>query len=343
MNKQTQQLPVVLLTGASAGIGRETATLLARRGYRVFGASRSPHKTAPIPGVTMMALDLNDVESIHTCVDGVRAQAGRIDYLINNAGMVGPGASGEELDIRTVRALFEINFFGAVQLINAVLPEMRARRSGVIVNISSITGMVALPPYFAFYAASKHALEAYTEGLRHELAPLGIRVALVEPGYTKTAIGDSIAEPDHPIADYAPHRTAVRALNRAGILSGSAPEEVAHCVLRVVESRNPALRNLTGPDAVAMALAKRFLPARIFEELGRWLFAARGPAAGSVAAAGTVPSLDEMGIRRLVFDVHSLRRLLQASAAVTAGALLLGAIFRTASKRQRSNSVSNHA
>ena len=151
----------ILITGGTSGIGRETALLLAAQGHRVFAAGRKP-PAQPLPGVTYVPLDVRSGESIAACMQAV---GGPLDVLVNNAGYVGPAGSSEEASLEDVRALFETNFFGVVQVTNAALPAMRERRSGLIVNVSSAGGLIAMPPFFGFYAASKHALEGYSESL----------------------------------------------------------------------------------------------------------------------------------------------------------------------------------
>jgi NAD(P)-dependent dehydrogenase (short-subunit alcohol dehydrogenase family) len=311
--------PVVLLSGASQGIGRVTAALLASSGYRVFGTSRRPAETQPIPGVTLLALDVHAADSIRDCVQAVLDQAGRIDVLINNAGLIGPGTASEEADIDCLRALFETNFFGVVQLTNAVLPILRAQGSGFVLNMGSVSGQVALPPFFTFYAASKHALEAYTEGLRHELRPFGIRVALIEPGYTSTEIGDSIQHPDRPIPAYQEARLAITQLDRAGLRYGIPPEQVARRVLQVLGQRRPALRHPVGAQGAAILLARRWLPGPLFELLARALFDTWKPSP-EAAAEGKIPTPRELGLHRLMFHTPTFNRLLRALALILCGA-----------------------
>src|SRR5690606_35507590 len=159
---------VVLITGASSGLGRATARLLAERGYRVFGTSRRPPADAPTGGVEPLALDVCADASVAACVQTVLARAGRIDALINNAGYELGGAL-EEATLEEAQRQFETNFFGAVRMIRAVLPAMRRQGGGRIVNVSSLAGLAPVP-FLGLYSASKFALEGYSEALRHEVA-----------------------------------------------------------------------------------------------------------------------------------------------------------------------------
>ncbi len=154
----------IIITGGTSGIGREAALLLAAQEHTVFAVSRKVPQE-PMPGVTYLPLDVRSAESILACVDTVLAQTGQIDVLVNNAGYAGPAGASEEASLDDVRALFETNFFGLVQMVNAVLPAMRQRRRGLILNISSVAGRMSMPPFFGFYSASKHALEGYSEAL----------------------------------------------------------------------------------------------------------------------------------------------------------------------------------
>ncbi|MGH9455498.1 MAG: SDR family NAD(P)-dependent oxidoreductase, partial [Terriglobia bacterium] len=159
---------VVLVTGVTSGIGAATASLLSDRGFRVFGTARQPAETgAALGAVTLVRLDVREEESVRTCVRTVLDQAGRIDALLNNAGYVLQG-SLEETSIDEAKALFETNFFGVLQMNRAVLPIMREQRAGRIVNISSVLGFLPAP-YMGIYAASKHAIEGYSESLDHEV------------------------------------------------------------------------------------------------------------------------------------------------------------------------------
>lgn len=218
---------VALVTGASSGIGRATAIALQSAGFRVFGTSRRAAKNSD--GLTMLACDVTDDASVAKLVDDVLAETGRIDLLVNNAGM-GLFGGAEESSIAQAQALFEVNAFGVLRVTNAVLPIMRRQGKGRIVNLSSVQGFIPAP-YFALYASTKHAIEGYSESLDHELRPFGIRVALVEPAYTRTSFEDNLAKPDQLLDIYDAARAGVNAVVRKAMEKGDSPELVAKTVL----------------------------------------------------------------------------------------------------------------
>lgn len=168
---------VALVTGASSGIGFETASLLAARGCRTFGTSREPEKRAGPKGVEMLKLDVRSDDDARAVVDAIHQREWRLDILVNNAGFGLFGAI-EETSLQEAREQLETNFWGAVRMIANVLPHMRERRSGRIINISSVLGFMAVP-FQGFYVASKHALEGYSEVLSLEVRPFGIHVVLI--------------------------------------------------------------------------------------------------------------------------------------------------------------------
>ena len=259
----TADRPVVLVTGATSGIGRATARLLAASGYRVFGTGRRP--AAPtLDGFDLLPLDVTDDESASACVRDVSSRTGgRIDVLLNNVGTGILGAA-EESSVGQAKALFEVNVFGAVRMTNAVLPLMRTRRAGRVVNMSS-SGGVASVPFAAFYCATKHALEAYTEGLRLEIAPFGLTACLIAPGPVSTPAGDTAMRPDRPLAEYADRRTRADRDYVAGIRGGMSPDAVAAVVLRAVRAKHPKPRYRVGASSGLTSLLRGLLPGRLFE------------------------------------------------------------------------------
>jgi NAD(P)-dependent dehydrogenase (short-subunit alcohol dehydrogenase family) len=252
---------VALVTGASSGIGRAIAERLAGDGLRVFGTSRKVAEAAA-GGIEMLALDVCSDESVRTCIAALIERAGRIDVLVNNAGYLLSGAV-EETTIEEAKAQVETNFFGTFRVIGAVLPAMRARKSGHIVNVSSLAGMVPLP-FWGVYAASKFAVEGLTESLRYEVRPFGIAVSLIEPGYIKTPLY-SAERKTAPLADYQPWRR--RFDKRMVEFDGKAPgpELVAQAVAKAVSAAKPRLRYRVTREATIFPLMRSWFPASLFE------------------------------------------------------------------------------
>lgn len=249
---------IVLVTGASSGIGRATARLLARSGRTVFGTSRRPERVDPVEDVTLVRLDVDDDESVEACVDEVLDEAGRIDILVNNAGYTLTGPA-EATTIDQVKDQFETNVFGAMRMTNAVLPGMRERGRGRIVFVSSIAGFVGVP-FLGVYSASKFALEGYAEALSHEVAPFGIDISIIEPGFVKTNLPNAIVEAEKKANGYEPLMSRwSQAIGRA-VASADEPELVALTALVVVETARPRLRYRVGDTAQDLAERRRRLP-----------------------------------------------------------------------------------
>jgi NAD(P)-dependent dehydrogenase (short-subunit alcohol dehydrogenase family) len=254
---------VVRITGASSGVGQSTARLLSHHGYRVFGTSRRPTSAEATPSFEMLPLDVRADESVRACVDAVVSRSGRLDVLINNAGYELAGAL-EELSPEEARAQFETNFFGVVRMVAAVLPLMRRRKGGHIINVSSLAGLSAIP-FMGVYSASKFALEGYTEALRHEVKPFNIHVSLTEPGFLKTPMRDHRQLAANRLAEYDPWRQRALDAIRAHEEKGPGPESVAETLLYIVSSDTPRLRYLIGGEAKKVARLRRFLPAGLYE------------------------------------------------------------------------------
>ena len=259
---------VVLITGASTGIGHAMALLLRTRGYRVFGASRNPIQ-AGASGIDMVALDVTSDESVAAGIRAVLERAGHIDILINNVGYALLG-SAEETSLTELTAQLDTNFLGAVRVTSAVLPHLRAQRHGKIINISSLGGLAALP-YSSAYAASKFALEGYSEALRHELRSFGVYVSLVEPSNVRTeTLATSIRRSAAANPAYAAARERIIAdFKAAGLRSTVEPATVARVVAGIVEHPAPRLRYPIGPQARLVPLLKALLPQAIFEAIIR--------------------------------------------------------------------------
>jgi len=240
--------PVALVTGASSGIGRATALLLARSGYRVFATVRSEAREASLRAdaaglpIEILRLDLVDEAGATRIVREVLGRAGRIDVLVNNAGYAKLGAV-EDLPREDLRHQFEVNVFGALQLSREVIPSMRAQGSGRIVNVSSLAGKVSVP-FMGAYCASKFALEALSDALRAEVKPAGIRVALVEPGPVATNFNHLARNESHVILQ---SPSAFQAVYERMRIEGqerwaASSEQVARTILRAIRSSHPRAR-----------------------------------------------------------------------------------------------------
>jgi NAD(P)-dependent dehydrogenase (short-subunit alcohol dehydrogenase family) len=256
-------LGVALVTGASSGIGRATAQTLQNAGFRVFGTSRRVVAERS-DGVTMLSCDVTDDASVTKLVDEVLAKAGRIDLLVNNAG-IGLLGGAEESSIAQAQALFDVNVFGVLRVTSAVLPTMRRQGKGRIVNLSSVLGLIPAP-YSALYASTKHAIEGYSESLDHELRPFGIRVALVEPAYTRTSFEENLAKPDRLLEIYDAARAGMNAVLRKAIETGDAPDIVARTVLQAATEPVPRRRYAAGKMARQVSFLRRFVPASAFDK-----------------------------------------------------------------------------
>src|SRR5213595_3067975 len=196
--------PVALVTGASAGIGEAAAHALVGAGFTVYGTSRRAAAGEKRGGVVFLPLDVTDDESVVGVVREVLERSGSIDVLVNNAGL-GIAGAAEESSIEQARALFDTNVFGSIRMTRAVLPQMRKQGHGRIINVSSVLGLVPAP-FGALYAATKHAVEGYSESLDHEVREYGIRVLLVEPAYTRTSFDTNAVPADEPLPLYAKRR-----------------------------------------------------------------------------------------------------------------------------------------
>ncbi len=272
-------MATVLITGCSSGFGLHTALEFARRGHRVVATMRAPGRDASLgpaaraEGVTIgiHALDVCDPAQVPEAVRRAEAEYGPLDVLVNNAG-VELRSSIEDADEADIRRQFDTNVLGTVRMMQAVLPGMRARRAGAIVNVSSIAGRVSRP-YGGYYAASKHAIEAITEALHYEVAPYGVRVALVEPGQYATRLLDNAWNGARftPASPYWERSVRfderVRQLVPGGVPPG--PEEVARLVCDVALAERPALSHLAGADARMIAEAYRQLDFEAYEQAMR--------------------------------------------------------------------------
>ena len=260
--EQQQTRPVAIVTGASAGIGEATARALHAAGYRVFGTYRRP-PAAKSPGIEYLRCDVTSDESVTAAVGEVLHKAGRVDLLVNNAG-VGLVAGAEESSLEQAKSLFDVNLFGVIRMTKAVLPTMRRQGSGRIVNLSSVMGLIPAP-FWALYAASKHALEGYSESLDHEIRGSGVRVVLVEPGYTQTSFEGNAYQGDQQLDVYQRARSNAAAAFRDAMKTGDAPELVARAVVKASTEANPHRRYAAGRTARQVSLLRRFVPESAFD------------------------------------------------------------------------------
>jgi NAD(P)-dependent dehydrogenase (short-subunit alcohol dehydrogenase family) len=260
--EEQQFRPVAVVTGASGGIGEATARALHAAGYRVFGTYRRP-PAARLPGIEYVACDVTSDESVEAAVGHVLAEAGRVDLLVNNAG-VGLVGGAEESSLEQAKSLFDVNLFGVIRLTRAVLPVMRRQRSGRIVNISSVMGLIP-SPFMALYAASKHALEGYSQSVDHEVRGSGIRVVLVEPAYTRTAFEGNVYQADQQLEVYQSARTNAERVLRDGMKTADRPELVASAVVKAATESKPRPRYTAGRVARQVSLLRRFVPESAFD------------------------------------------------------------------------------
>jgi NAD(P)-dependent dehydrogenase (short-subunit alcohol dehydrogenase family) len=248
---------VALVTGASSGIGESTATLLSASGFVVYGTSRRG-AAAGQRGFEMLALDVTSDASVKAVVDEVLRREGRIDLLVNNAGL-GVGLGGdEESSVAQAQSVFDTNFFGTVRMTRAVVPHMRRQGSGRILNMGSGLGLVPMP-FMAIYSASKHALEGYSESLDHELRTRNIRVSVIEPGITKTPFESNLLEPDAKLDEYRATRAALNQRYLELLAAGDTPDAVAKVVLKAATAARPRLRYPVGRIG-ALQLLRRLAP-----------------------------------------------------------------------------------
>jgi NAD(P)-dependent dehydrogenase (short-subunit alcohol dehydrogenase family) len=262
---------VVVVTGASSGIGQAIAAAFAASGCRVFGATRGSVAHAG-SGVEPVTIDVNEDQSVRAGVATILAEAGHIDVLVNNAGYLCAGAV-EEISMAEAKAQFETNYFGVARMSLAVLPGMRDRRAGHIITVSSLAGLVPVP-FWGHYNASKFAVEGLMETLRHEVRPFGIQVAMVEPGSIKTPFY-ARAQPDGMDA-YAGPRSRAFAVMAGYERKAPGPEVVARKVVALANRNHPPLRNRITREARQFTLLRSLLPPGAFEAGVRSGFKLRG-------------------------------------------------------------------
>lgn len=264
MNNTPKSKRVALVTGASSGIGESAARQLMTAGFTVYGTSRRGGAGARRE-FHLLALDVTDGASVQSAVAELERREGRIDLLVNNAG-IGITGAAEESSIEQVRALFETNFHGVVRVTNAVLPLMRRQGSGRILNVGSGLGFIP-SPFSAYYSATKHALEGYSESLDHEVRGFGVRVSVIEPGATKTSFESSTAAADRPLAAYDALRASYLLAYERAMAEADTPDSVAQTVVHAALTAKPLLRYPSGKSARQGAFARRFLPRSLFDKV----------------------------------------------------------------------------
>jgi len=257
---------VVLITGASSGIGKSIGEFLHHKGFIVYGTSRNPERilNSVFP---LVALEVRNPDSIHAAVSKIIATSGRLDIVINNAGV---GISGplEEIPMEEIKNNFETNFFGPIEVMKAALPQMRLQKSGLIINITSIAGYMGLP-YRSVYSASKGALELVTEALRMEVKSFGIQITNVAPGDFATNIASRrfhapvIKDSAYEI----PYGNTLIMMDQQ-VDSGSDPDEMAKAVYEIIQNPNPKIHYKVGVFMQQFSIVlKRILPDKVYEKM----------------------------------------------------------------------------
>lgn len=271
MTRSLNEKKVVFITGASSGMGKETAKTLIAEGYTVFVAARRLERMKDLEelGATAIKMDISQEDEIQAAVKLIEDHAGGVDILINNAGFGSYGAM-EDTSLADARYQFEVNLFGLARLTQLILPKMRAKKWGKVVNISSMGGKI-YTPLGSWYHATKHALEGWSDCLRLELAPFGIDVIIVEPGIIQTEFGDVMSDPmlkrsgDTAYADLA-HRVAQATQKSYEAGGGTAPEVIAKLILKAIRARRPRTRYVAGKLAKPLMFVRRWFSDRAFDK-----------------------------------------------------------------------------
>jgi short-subunit dehydrogenase len=260
----------VLITGASAGMGKETARLLVSKGYTVYGAARRMDKMKDLEllGVKTISMDITNEASVTSGVNEIISIEGRIDILINNAGFGAYGAI-EDVSMEDAKYQLNVNLFGAARLIQLVLPSMRKNNWGKIINISSIGGKLAAP-YGGWYHASKFALEALSDALRNEVKQFGIDVIVIEPGGVKSEWGEIALEnmeKNSANSAYSKSVKKVAAFAKKANVKNVEPSVIAGLILEGIETKNPKFRYIGGYMATQAIWARRLLSDKLFDKV----------------------------------------------------------------------------
>ena len=271
-----KDLKVAIVTGSSSGIGYETALILARNGFRTYASMRNLEKGKTISDIAAkeelelhtVKLDVTDERSVTDAIKTIKADAGRIDVLVNNAGY-GLAGSLEDLSMSEIKAQYETNVFGLIRVTQAVLPTMREQKSGIIVNISSIGGKVAIPLQSPYHS-TKFAVEGLSESIAYDLEPFGIKVVIIEPGAIKTNFETGMVVAKNTQNPNSPYYNAMQKLQssiNSHFKNGTTPSKVAEVILNAITTPNPNLRYTVGEDAAMIAQKRKDLPDLEFQKL----------------------------------------------------------------------------
>lgn len=261
------QTKVAIVTGASGGIGLATATLFAEKGYKVYGLSRTPYESGP---VTHIATDVTDAAGVRAAVDAVAAKEGRIDVLICNAGFGISGAT-EFTEPADAKRQFDVNFFGAVNCMQAVLPHMRAQKGGCILCVSSVAGVLAIP-FQGFYSAAKAAINSLAASLANEVRPYGIRVAALMPGDIKTGF-TAARKKSFAGEDVYPALPRSVAMMERDEQNGMEPGYIARALYRLAKKRSLKPQYTAGLQYELFVMLQKLLPCRLINRLVGLLYA----------------------------------------------------------------------
>jgi NAD(P)-dependent dehydrogenase (short-subunit alcohol dehydrogenase family) len=248
----------VVVTGVSSGIGRVTAEKFVAAGCQVFGTVRNTAKATPLPGVQLVEMDVSDDGSVQRGIQFVMERAKRIDVLVNNAGVAMLGAA-EETSIDEAKWMFNTNVFGILRTSKAVLPHMRAQRGGRIINVSSVLGFLPAP-YMGLYSAAKHAVEGMSETMDHEVRQFGVRVSLVEPGFTKSNLDVNSPDASNKIPAYGADRTLVSGAVAKNVGTAPGPDGVANTIVSAALG-SWRMRHTPKGQATLLRKLRRFMPA----------------------------------------------------------------------------------
>jgi NAD(P)-dependent dehydrogenase (short-subunit alcohol dehydrogenase family) len=260
---------VVFVTGGSSGIGLATCSLLNQHGLTVYGSSRKANNGDTLNGISMVKLDVTNLESVHEAIKYIISKEGRIDVLVNNAGL-GMAGSVEDASTDEILKIFHTNVFGAMECCRAVIPHMRRQGGGYIVNISSIAGEFGLP-FRGIYSASKGALDRFSETMRMELKPSNIKVSIVQPGDVRTNINANRVVAARSLTPESPYKVPFEKMYAEisrEVASAQDPARVATIILKIINRRNPRMRYPAATLVQRLSISlNRILPKHIFQSM----------------------------------------------------------------------------